>query len=225
MINSHTMRSPFGVILNISPFRRVTISMAFPETFSGKSMVNSSIGSCFTPSISFIITCGCPICNSYPSRRMVSIKTERCNTPRPKTINLSADPVSCKRMARLRSNSFSKRSLICLEVTNFPSFPKKGESLMVNNILMVGSSIAIVGKASGFSASAMVSPISNPSNPITAQISPALTSSTFLRPKPSKRLSSLMRCFEISPSRFTKATGIPAFNCPRCKRPMAIRPV
>jgi hypothetical protein len=45
---------------------------------------------------------------------------------------------------------------------------------MVNNILMVGSSIAMVCKASGFSKSAMVSPISNPSIPTTAQISPAL---------------------------------------------------
>jgi hypothetical protein len=46
---------------------------------------------------------------------------------------------------------------------------------MVNNILIVGSSIAIVCNASGFSKSATVSPISKPSIPIIAQISPAIT--------------------------------------------------
>jgi hypothetical protein len=49
-------------------------------------------------------------------------------------------------------------------------------SLIVNNILIVGSSIAIVFNASGFSESAIVSPISKPSTPIIAQISPAITS-------------------------------------------------
>jgi hypothetical protein len=33
----------------------------------------------------------------------------------------------------------------------FTLFPKKGESLIVNNILIVGSSIAIEAKPSGFS--------------------------------------------------------------------------
>ena len=146
---------------------------AVPLTVSGKSIVNASIGSHFLPSISLIITCGCPICNSYPSRRMVSISTERCNTPRPNTKNLSALPVGSMRRAKFFSNSFSSLSLMCLEVTYFPSFPKKGESLIVNNILIVGSSIAIVFIPSGFSRSATVSPISNPSRPTSAQISPA----------------------------------------------------
>ncbi len=64
-------------------------------------------------------------------------------------------------------------------------FSKERESLIVNNILIVGSSIAIVFNPSGFSISATVSPISKPSKPTIAQISPASTSSTFLRPKPS----------------------------------------
>ena len=50
---------------------------------------------------------------------------------------------------------------------------KKGESLIVNIILMVGSSILIVGNDSGFSKSAIVSPISKLSSPTTEQISPA----------------------------------------------------
>jgi hypothetical protein len=43
---------------------------------------------------------------------------------------------------------------------------------MVNNILIVGSSICMVGIASGESKSATVSPISKPSIPVNAQISP-----------------------------------------------------
>ncbi len=199
--------------------------MARPLTCSGKSIVSSSTGSHFTPSISLIITWGCPICNSYPSRRIVSMSTERCKTPRPKTMNLSALPVSSTRNAKFFSNSFAKRSLIWREVTNLPSFPKKGESLIVNNILMVGSSMAIVLSASGFSKSATVSPISKPSIPTRAQISPAFTSSTFNLPSPSNVCTSLIRDFLIVPSLFTNEIGMFSLIVPRNKRPMAIRPV
>src|SRR5690606_15310229 len=57
------------------------------------------------------------------------------------------------------------------------------------------------------SKSAMVSPISKPSIPTTAQISPAFTSDTLARPKPSNICNSLTRDFTIFPSRFTKETG------------------
>ena len=114
---------------------------------------------------------------------------------------------------------------MCREVTNFPSLPKKGESLIVNNILIVGSSIAMVCKASGFSESATVSPISNPSIPTMAQISPAITSCTFLRPRPSKVCNSLILDFMIVPSLFTKEIGIFSLRTPLSKRPIAIRPV
>ena len=50
---------------------------------------------------------------------------------------------------------------------------------MVNNIDMVGSSIFMVGKASGDSMSETVSPISKPSKPTMAHKSPTFTSSTF----------------------------------------------
>ena len=106
---------------------------------------------------------------------MVSIKTERCITPLPKTKNLSVESLVSKCNAKLCSNSFSKRSLMWREVTNFPSFPKKGESLIVKSILMVGSSISILGNASGSNTSAMVSPKLKDSNPIIAQMSPAST--------------------------------------------------
>ena len=111
------------------------------------------------------------------------------------------------------------------EVTNLPSLPKKGESLIVNNILMVGSSMAMGGNGSGFSKSQMVSPISKPSTPTTAQISPDETASVFLRPKPSKVCSSLILDFIRLPSRFASVIFIPSFRVPRCTRPTAIRPV
>ena len=63
---------------------------------------------------------------------------------------------------------------------------------MVNNMLMVGSSMAIGGNASGFSKSQIVSPISKPSTPMMAQISPEDTDSTFLRPRPSNVFNSLI---------------------------------
>ncbi|CUP46016.1 Uncharacterised protein [Segatella copri] len=68
-----------------------------------------------------------------------------------------------------------KRSWMWRDVQNLPSLPKNGESLMVKSMLMVGSSTAIGGSGSGFSKSQMVSPISNFSKPITAQISPEST--------------------------------------------------
>ncbi|MNY03466.1 hypothetical protein D3C86_1360860 [compost metagenome] len=92
-------------------------------------------------------------------------------------------------------------------------------------MFIVGSSIAIVCNASGFSKSATVSPISKPSIPTIAQMSPAITSSTFLRPRPSKVCNSLILDFMILPSLFTNEIGIPSFKTPLSKRPIAIRPV
>ena len=85
--------------------------------------------------------------------------------------------------------------------------------------------MAIVFNPSGFSRSATVSPISKPSRPTIAQISPASTSSIFLLPKPSKVWSSLILVFLMLPSRLTKDTDIPSFKIPLCNLPIAIRPV
>ena len=223
--NSMTVLSPLGSMFFISPFLLETDSIAVPAMSDGKSMVNSSTGSIFTPSTTFKITLGWPICNSYPSRRMVSINTDKWSTPRPNTLKRSALSVSWTRNAKFFSNSFSKRSLMWRLVTNLPSRPKNGESLMVNNILIVGSSTLILGNASGFSKSVKVSPISKFSIPLMAQISPETTESTFLLPKPSKTYNSLILPLEIAPSLFTKETFMPAFNSPRCNLPMAMRPV
>ena len=111
------------------------------------------------------------------------------------------------------------------EVTNFPSRPKKGESLMVKSMLMVGSSMAMGGSGSGLSKSQMVSPISNPSRPTTAQMSPEETDWTFLRPSPSKVCSSLIFDFTSVPSRRARVMFMPSVSVPRCTRPTAIRPV
>ena len=58
-----------------------------------------------------------------------------------------------------------------------------------------------------------------------AQISPAITSDTFLRPRPSKVCNSLILDFKIEPSLLHKEIGIPSFKTPLSKRPIAIRPV
>ena len=92
-------------------------------------------------------------------------------------------------------------------------------------MLIVGLSISICAKASGFSRSAIVSPISNPSIPFKATISPALASEIFVFPKPSKAINSLIRAFLILPSRKQSETGIFSFIWPRVTRPIAIRPV
>ena len=80
---------------------------------------------------------------------------------------------------------------------------------------MVGSSIANGGRGSGFSKSAIVSPISNLSRPTTAQISPELTSSVLACPIPSKVLSSLILVLSLEPSLWQIVTFIPSFKVPR----------
>ena len=155
---------------------------------------------------------------------MVSINTLKCNIPRPKTINLSASSVSCTRRARFFSSSFIKRSRKLRLVTNLPSRPKNGELLIPNCMFIVGSSIGITSNASGFSKSAIVSPIWNPSIPTTAQISPAETSVTFFLPIPSNVYSSFTLLFVIVPSRRHNCTFCPSLIIPRAIRPMAIRP-
>ena len=86
---------------------------------------------------------------------------------------------------------------------------------MVNTILMVGSSIAIGFNGSGFAKSAIESPISKPSIPTNAQISPDFTSAARVRPNPVKVCNSLIRDLIGVPSLFTRFTSIPSRNVPR----------
>ena len=68
--------------------------------------------------------------------------------------------------------------------------------------------------ASGVSISAIVSPISKFSKPTIAQISPASTSCTFLRLKPSKTYNSLILDFKMVLSLFTSDIFTPLINVP-----------
>ena len=71
------------------------------------------------------------------------------------------------------------------EVTYLPSVPANGESLTIQNIETVGSSMAIGSRRSGASAAVKVSPISTSAKPATATISPAAASSISARFRPS----------------------------------------
>ena len=155
---------------------------------------------------------------------MVSIKMERCNMPRPNTMKESALGPGSTRRAKFHSNSRSKRSRKWRDVTNLPSRPKKGELLIVKSILIVGSSTLITGSGSGCSASQTVPPISNPSNPTSAQISPACTDSTGRLLSPSKVYTSFRGILRSEPSRIESVTVIPVRSVPRLNLPTAIRP-
>ena len=96
---------------------------------------------------------------------------------------------------------------------------------MVKSIDMVGSSMVMGGRGSGFSQSQMVSPISNLSRPMMAQMSPELTLCVLTRPMPVKVCTSLMRVFSVLPSRWLMVMFMPSLMVPRCTRPTAMRPV
>ena len=89
---------------------------------------------------------------------------------------------------------------------------------------MVGSSMAIGGSGSAFSASQILSPISNLSKPMIAQISPEDTSLTFCLPNPLNTLSSFILHLCELPSRCAIRISVFSFIVPRCTLPMAIRP-
>jgi hypothetical protein len=107
-----------------------------------------SIGSHFSPSTSRKITCGAQTCNSHHSRRIVSISTERCNSPLQETRNFQSEESTSSQT--FVSNSFSSLSLKFLVVIYFHSCHANGESFTRNSICNVGLSMAIDGKGSTF---------------------------------------------------------------------------
>ena len=135
-------------------------------------MVKYSYGSHFTPSISLITTCGRDTWNSKPSRRMVSIRIDKCSSPRPATLNISALSVGSTRNAMSVSISLYNLSANLRLVTGSPSLPAKGELFTLLNISKVGSSIFKKGSASRCSGSQIVSPTLISPNPAIATISP-----------------------------------------------------
>ena len=112
------------------------------------------------------------------------MRIERCNSPRPETLNVSGLSVSSTRKLTFVSVSLYKRSRKWRDVTNWPSRPANGLVLTPKVMDNVGSSILMLGKASGFSASATVWPILALGRPVIATISPSSASLTSIRFKP-----------------------------------------
>ncbi|MCY1429125.1 hypothetical protein D9M71_450290 [compost metagenome] len=184
MYSRRTRPLPSGTMLVRSPLRRPISSITLPWDSSGRSMVTFSNGSCFTPSTRRMITSGRPTAISKPSRRMVSISTERCSSPRPETLNLSAESPSSTRSATLYSSSLSRRSLMLREVTNLPSLPQNGESFTWKVMETVGSSTVRGFIASTVLMSHRVSEMNSSSKPLMQTMSPAAASSTSMRCRP-----------------------------------------
>ena len=150
---------PFVVFIFLQIHLRFpSISNTAPLVDSGTHMTTDSIGSRVFPFSSWKITCGAPTWSSNPSRRIVSMRTERWSSHRPETMYPLSSPHSKSICSpTFISSSFSRRSRICLDVTNFPSLPANGESFTMNSILSVGASIVIAGIASTFGSEPTVS--------------------------------------------------------------------
>ncbi len=86
--------------------------------------------------------------NSKPSRRIVSISTPICISPRPATSKTSGLSVASILIETLPSTSRRRRSPIWRDVTNLPSRPANGELFTEKRTRTVGGSIAMRGSAS-----------------------------------------------------------------------------
>ena len=155
---------------------------------------------------------------------MVSIKIDKCNSPRPETVHLSGESVGSTRRETSVCNSACKRSSTLREVTHFPSRPANGELFTKKVIWRVGSSICRIGRGSMASVGVIVSPTKISSIPETAIKSPALASWISRRSKPKKPKSFVTRKFFVVPSSLERVTWSPTFTLPRKIRPIPIRP-
>ena len=173
------------------------------------SIASRSTGSCVTPSISRVSTCGCPAVSSKPSRRISSSRTTSCSSPRPWTSQESGRSVSCTRIETLPISSASRRSRIWRAVSLLPSVPASGDVLMPTTIESDGSSTVITGRGRGSSGSASVSPIVTSGKPATAMISPGPASSALTRSSDSVTNSSDTVARSTVPSARHQATGLP----------------
>ena len=169
----------------MAPLRGPSFWVTAPMNSSGMSTTRCSIGSRVWPPSSLVMISGLLTSSSKPSRRIISIRMASWSSPRPDTRNVSGESVSSTRMPTLVRRSFQSRSRSCVEVTNRPSLPEKGEMFEEKSMDTVGSSMCMTGRATGFSASASVSPISTLSVPATATRSPAVASAISTRLSPS----------------------------------------
>ena len=112
ILNSSRVCPSLVFISTISPFRCESISITVPQNSSGTSMIACSIGSNVFPFSSRIITSGRDTCSSNPSRRIFSISTERCNSPRPDTLYASPLGTSSTCKPTFVSCSLCNRSFI-----------------------------------------------------------------------------------------------------------------
>ena len=144
MLNTRWVCSPRANMSSISPPALPNTSIILPAYSLGTSTVASSIGSSLFPFSSFLIrTRGRPTWNSNPSRRMVSIKTDRCKTPRPATSTPDLSSSSVMRIEMLLSASFIRRSFSWRAPTMSPSRPTSGLVLASKTTAIVGSSTLI----------------------------------------------------------------------------------
>ncbi len=159
---------------------------------------------------------------------MVSSNTAMCISPRPNTVKPSAMRFSFGVKSTLSptftSSSRSRRSRIWRLVTNFPSFPAKGELLTRKSKTIVGSSIVIAGKSSTSFSLLMVSPIKMSAIPASMTMSPACASFTSSRVNPWKVKSFVIFAVRASPPRVRTNTLSPIFATPSYTRPTAKRP-
>ena len=176
-LNSRRTRPlPLLTILVIVPLRMPSAAITTPWKSSGTSMTTSSTGSRRPLSLSRVTISGRDTCSSKPSRRIISIRIDSCSSPRPMTRICSGVSVGSTRSETLPRSSFSRRSLIWREVTNWPSRPAIGDVLTPKIIDTVGSSTAIGGIALGVSALVTVSPMVMSSMPARQTMSPAAAS-------------------------------------------------
>ncbi len=111
----------------------------------------------FTPSISRKITFGRETASSKPLRRIFSISTDRCSSPRPDTRNASASSVSSTRAAPRYAPALVQTVKNLDEKSQTYLSPQNGEVLTQKNIDTVGSSTDSAGSVSTFCGSQMVS--------------------------------------------------------------------
>ena len=150
----------------------------------GMSMVMRSYGSWIAPFTSRRSTSGRETWSSKPSRRICSMSTASCSSPRPRTSNVSGDSVGRTSIETLPSTSRSSRALIWRLVTNLPSRPDSGDVFTPKVMLSVGSSRSRRGSGRGSAGSVIVSPMVTSGMPATATISPGPAYSMSTRSMP-----------------------------------------
>ena len=176
-------------------------------------------------SSSRIRTCGREIDSSNPSRRIFSISTPICNSPRPETSKASPPGVSLTLMATLLSASLSKRSRMTRLCTFFPSRPASGLSLMPKVTEIVGGSMGCAGSGVSTAKAQSVSDTVAFDRPASVTISPATASSISLWDSPRNAWILVTRnCSIFCPIRLNACRVAPTFSRPLSTRPVKIRP-